>query len=58
VIEPKRNGKWGVFVDYRALNRASYRDYSPLPFINQVLHNLVGKKYFSFLNGFNGYNEI
>ena len=34
------------------------KDYFPLPFIDQVLDTLVGKKYFSFLDGFSGYNRI
>jgi len=29
-----------------------------LPFIDQVLDGLVGKKLFSFLDGFSGYNQI
>ena len=30
----------------------------PLPFIDQVLDTLAGKNFFSFLDGFSGYNEI
>jgi hypothetical protein len=58
VIVPKKNGKWRVCVDYRALNKATQKDLFPLPFIDQVLDNLSGKKFFSFLDGFNGYNQI
>jgi len=56
VIVPKKNGKWRVCVDYRALNKATQKDHFPLPFIDQVLDNLAGKKFFSFLDGFSGYN--
>lgn len=45
-------------VDYRELNKATFEDRFPLPFIDQVLDTLAGKKYFSFLDGFNEYNEI
>eukprot|EP00253_Pinus_taeda_P022803 PITA_22803 len=58
VIVPKKNGKWRVCVDYRALNKATQKDHFPLPFIDQVLDNLAGKKFFSFLDGFSRYNQI
>jgi hypothetical protein len=58
VIVPKKNGKWCVCIDYRELNKATLKDYFPFPFIDQVLDTLEGKKYFSFLDGFSGYNQI
>jgi len=58
VIVPKKNDKWRVCVDYRALNKATQKDHFPLPFIDQVLDNLSGKKLFSFLDRFSGYNKI
>jgi hypothetical protein len=58
VVVPKKNGKWRICVDYRELNKAMLRDHFPLPFIDQVLDSLAGKKYFSFLDGFSGYNQI
>jgi hypothetical protein len=58
VIVSKKNGKWRICVDYRELNKVTLKDYFPLPFIDQVLDTLAGKKYFSFLDGFSGYNQI
>jgi len=58
VIVPKKNGKWCVCVDYRELNKATLKDHFPLHFTDRVLDTLSGKKYFSFLDGFSGYNQI
>jgi hypothetical protein len=58
VIVPKKNGKWHICVDYMELNKATLKDYFPLPFIGQDLDTLAGKKFFSFLDGFSGYNWI
>ena len=58
VIVHNKNGKWRVCIDYRELNKATLKYHFPLPFIDQVLDNLVGKNYFSFLDGLSGYNKI
>jgi hypothetical protein len=58
VIVPKKNGKWRICVDYKELNKATQKYHFPLPFIDQVLDTLAGKKFFSFLDGFSGYNQI
>jgi len=58
VVVPKKNGKWRICVDYRELNKATQKDHFPLPFIDQVLDTLAGNKFFSFLDGFSGYNKI
>ena len=56
VLVPKKNGKWRICVDYRELNKATLNDHFPLPFIDQVLDSLAGTKFFSFHDGFSGYN--
>ena len=45
-------------MEFRELNKATCIDYFPLPFIDQVLDTLSGKRYFYFLDGFSGYNQI
>jgi len=58
VLVPKKNWNWRICVNYRELNKAIKKDDFPLPFIDQVLDGLVGKKKFSFLDRFSGYNQI
>jgi hypothetical protein len=58
VIIPNKNGKWKICVDYRELNKSTQKDHFPLPFIDQVLDTLARKNFFSFLDGFSGYNQI
>ena len=58
VVPNKVTGKWHICVDFRELNKATLKDYFPLPFIDQVLDTLSGKQYFSFLDGYSGYNHI
>ena len=45
-------------VNYRELNKTTLKDQFPMPFIDQVLDTLARNKFFSFLDGFNGYNHI
>jgi len=58
MVVPKKSWKWRICVDYRELNKATQKDHFPLPFTDQVLDTLAGKKFFSLLDGFNGYNQI
>jgi len=58
VLVHKKNGQWRIYVDYRELKKSTKKDHFPFPFIDQVLDGLAGKKFFSFLDGFSGYNQI
>ncbi|XP_047951965.1 uncharacterized protein LOC125197280 [Salvia hispanica] len=42
---------WRMCIDYRKLNTATRKDHFPLPFIDQMLERLAGRKYFCFLDG-------
>jgi len=57
VVVPQNNGKWRICVDCRELNKFTQKGHFPLPFLDQV-DTLARKKYFSFLDGFSGYNQI
>jgi hypothetical protein len=39
------------------IKSTTLKDHFPLSFIDKVLNTLGGKKYFSFLDGFSGYNQ-
>jgi hypothetical protein len=49
---------WRICVDYRKLNLSTCKDHFSLPFMNQMLECLVGKSFYYFLDGYNGYNQI
>ena len=49
---------WRVCMDYKKLNKATRKDYFPLPFIDQMLYRLAGHKFYYFLDGYSGYNQI
>ncbi|XP_047978518.1 uncharacterized protein LOC125220392 [Salvia hispanica] len=49
---------WRMCIDYRKLNTATRKDHFPLPFIDQMLERLAGRKYFCFLDGYSGYFQI
>ena len=58
VFIPKKNGQIRVCVDYCKLNVVTITDAFPLPFTDSVLHRVAGHECYSFLDGFNGYNQI
>jgi len=57
-IISKNNGKWRVCVDYRELNKATLIRSLSLVFYRSSVGHFSKEKYFSFLDGFSGYNQI
>ncbi|CAJ2637261.1 unnamed protein product [Trifolium pratense] len=49
---------WRMCIDYRRLNTATRKDHFPLPFMDQMLERLAGQKFYCFLDGYSGYNQI
>ncbi|GJT65214.1 reverse transcriptase domain-containing protein [Tanacetum coccineum] len=49
---------WRVCIEYHKLNNATWKDYFPLPFIDQMLERLAGHEYYCFLDGFSRYFQI
>ena len=55
---PKKDGKVRMCVHYGDLNRASSKDNFPLTHIETLIDNTTTNMFFSFMDGFLGYNQI
>ncbi|MCO5559818.1 hypothetical protein L7F22_013422 [Adiantum nelumboides] len=58
VVVPKKNKHLRICVDYKQLNKATIKDYYPLPFIDQILDSLAGREIYAFLDCFSRYNQM
>lgn len=54
----KEKKKWRVCVDYTNLHKACLKDPFPLPKIDQLVDATIGYQRLSFLDAYNGYNQI
>ena len=45
---------WRVCMDYRKLNSWTEKDHFPMPFMDQMLDRLAGKRWYCFLDGYRG----
>ena len=58
VLVPKKDGKVRMCVDYRDLNRNIPKDDFPLPHIDVLVDSTAQHSFFSFMDGYSGYNQI
>ena len=58
VVVPKKDGKWGVCVDYTNLNDVCLKNGFPLPRIDHIVNATVRHGMLSFLDVFSGYDQI
>ena len=54
----KKQGAIYICTDFRNLNHACPKDNFSTPFIDHILDECVGRKVFSFMDRFFGYNQI
>jgi hypothetical protein len=58
VLVKKKNGKWGMCVDYTCLNKACPKVPFPLPRIDQIIDSTAGCELLCFLDAYSGYHQI
>jgi len=55
MLVPKKDGRWRMCVDYKALKKIMMKNQYPLPFIDDLLDNLKNVVYFTKLDLRSGY---
>ena len=58
VLVKKKNGQIRCCVDFKNLNKTYPKDEFPLPNMDLLIDSTAGSAMFSFMDGFNGYNQI
>ena len=58
ILVKKKIGQIRCCVDFKNLNRVCIKDEFPLPNMDLLIDSTVGSTMFSFIDRFNGYNQI
>ena len=60
VIQPKKHNptKLRICVDFRELNKVTLTNPFPTPYVDETLNEVAGHEFYSFIDGFLGYNQV
>ena len=58
MLVTKKDGSWRMCIDYKALNKITIKNHSPLPCIDDLLYQLMEVLYFYKLDLRSGYHQV
>ena len=60
VIQPKKHDpkRLRICVNFRELNKVILTDPFPTPYVEEILNEVAGHEFYSFTDGFSGYNQV
>jgi hypothetical protein len=57
LIPHRRVTGWRMCIDYRMLNKATWKDHFPLPFVDEMPERLAKHSFFCYLDEYSGYHQ-
>ena len=58
MLVQKKDGTLRICIDYQAMNKITFRNRYPIPWIDDLLDQLKGAKYFSKIDLKSGYHQV